>query len=270
MKKKRGKRERRKSVVDIITDVLEDHQVSFEHGNGAKTPHQLHGRTDEEKRTLFRNPTLAAKMIQKKLAKERRKSTHRRESMSASVKIRKSPDMSSKKTRNLQGHSLRHAPISKGVHVTTNDISGMHSSAVSRSSGSTFSSDRADGSRVTVVDLHCVPKQSHLMQSDNMDEIQEGSERLSMLLRGEGGGGGRVEHSQSFIDTGLVSRYTRSSRRGSRASSVRSSSTGGMSMGHEELDGLEIGRYRSESPVKSVSFFPNFWVFFLFSSFAQY
>ena len=64
------KHTRRKSVVDIITDIL--HQDSD--GKSAQTPHQLRGETEQEKRTLFRNPTLAASMLKKKLEHEKRKS----------------------------------------------------------------------------------------------------------------------------------------------------------------------------------------------------
>jgi hypothetical protein len=67
---------RRKSAVDIITDILADEFKDGKAASGAaaSTPHQLHGDTMEQKKVLFRNPTLAASMLKKKLDHEKRKS----------------------------------------------------------------------------------------------------------------------------------------------------------------------------------------------------
>ena len=256
-----GRHRRRKSVVEVITDILQDHQNSFEMGTAAQNASQLKGGTREEQKTLFRNPTLAAAMLKKKLEKEKRKA-HREKRKAEKRNHRDS-------TSSSNADSRRSSLLSSSVSRSSSLASGQSSSASIGSNRAGSSSDRisslqeidedgeehisdgltptASAAEITLARIHNVMLVGKVSEATLNKRTSDITPLKNYQHRH---GSGEAIGTSTFNFSGYVRSVRRESRRNG---SSRASSEVGSLNGLEDMWDASNGMYNRESPITIVS-----------------
>jgi|TARA_B110000091_G_scaffold63970_1_gene70340 hypothetical protein len=261
-----GRHGRRKSVVEVITDILQDHQNSFEMGTAAQNASQLKGGTREEQKTLFRNPTLAAAMLKKKLEKEKRKA-HRE---------KRKAEKRNHSTSSSNADSRRSSSLNSSVSRSSSLASGQSSSASIGSNRAGSSSDRisslqeidedgeehisdgltptASAAEITLARIHNVMLVGKVSEATLNKRTSDITPLKNYQHRH---GSGEAIGTSTFNFSGYVRSVRRESRRNG---SSRASSEVGSLNGLEDMWDASNGMYNRESPITIVSV-DGYWLF---------